>query len=43
MTGQFAIGIDKLSAFYSLEDINQAVADSNSGKTIKPILRFANA
>ena len=35
--------IDKLSAFYSLEDINQAVADSNSGKTIKPILRLASA
>jgi aryl-alcohol dehydrogenase len=32
--------IDKLSAFYSLDQINEAVADSNSGKTIKPILKF---
>lgn len=41
LAGQFPI--DKLSAFYALDDINQAVADSNSGKTIKPILRFAAA
>lgn len=32
--------IDRLSAFYPLSQINQAVADSNSGKTIKPILKF---
>lgn len=38
MAGSFPI--DKLSAFYSLADINQAVADSNSGKTIKPIIKF---
>jgi aryl-alcohol dehydrogenase len=31
---------DKLTRFYSLEQINEAVADSNSGKTIKPILKF---
>lgn len=38
MDGKFPI--EKLSAFYALEDINQAIADSNSGKTIKPILKF---
>jgi len=38
MDGSFPI--DRLSAFYPLADINQAVADSNSGKTIKPILTF---
>ena len=34
--GQFAF--DKLVQFYNFDDINQASADSNSGKTIKPIL-----
>jgi aryl-alcohol dehydrogenase len=34
---------DKLVGFYALEDINQAFADSASGKTIKPIIRFAQA
>lgn len=29
---------DKLVKFYKFKDINQAAADSNSGKTIKPIL-----
>ncbi|PWA07055.1 aryl-alcohol dehydrogenase [Pueribacillus theae] len=29
---------DKLVKFYKFNDINQAAADSNSGKTIKPIL-----
>jgi len=38
MDGSFPI--DRLSAFYTLDDINQAVADSSSGKTIKPIIRF---
>jgi aryl-alcohol dehydrogenase len=38
LTGTFPI--DKLSAFYPLSQINQAVADSCSGKTIKPILTF---
>lgn len=34
--GQFAF--DKLIKFYKFEEINEASADSNSGKTIKPIL-----
>jgi aryl-alcohol dehydrogenase len=33
--------IDVLSKFYRFEDINQAVLDSESGQTIKPILRMA--
>lgn len=31
---------DKLIKFYSLEEINQAVEDSISGKTIKPIIKM---
>jgi aryl-alcohol dehydrogenase len=31
---------DKLTNFYEFEEINQAVADSRSGKTLKPILIF---
>ena len=38
MEGKFPI--DRLSQFYPLEQINEAVADSKSGKTIKPILRL---
>lgn len=34
--GQFAF--DKLVTFYPFDEINEASADSNSGKTIKPIL-----
>lgn len=34
--GQFPF--DKTIKFYDFEDINQANADSNSGKTIKPVL-----
>jgi aryl-alcohol dehydrogenase len=30
--------IDKLITFYSLENINEAFADSKSGKTIKPVV-----
>lgn len=33
---------DRLVAFYDFADINQAVADSESGKTIKPILRLSS-
>jgi aryl-alcohol dehydrogenase len=32
--------IDKLTAFYSFDDINDAVADAVSGRVIKPILKF---
>ncbi len=32
--------MDKLAGFYSLEQINEAVADTHSGKTIKPILKM---
>jgi aryl-alcohol dehydrogenase len=38
MQGEFPI--DRLSAFYSFDSINTAVADGTSGKTIKPILTF---
>jgi aryl-alcohol dehydrogenase len=38
LEGRFPI--DRLSAFYPLDAINDAVADSHSGKTIKPILKF---
>ncbi|EZP71513.1 MULTISPECIES: NAD(P)-dependent alcohol dehydrogenase [Novosphingobium] len=31
---------DKLVGFYKFDQINEAIADSESGKTIKPILRF---
>ncbi|MCG2633513.1 MAG: NAD(P)-dependent alcohol dehydrogenase [Gammaproteobacteria bacterium] len=31
---------DRLITFYELDQINQAVADSESGKTIKPVLRM---
>jgi aryl-alcohol dehydrogenase len=36
--GQFPF--DKLVNFYSFNEINQAVSDSGSGKTLKPILTF---
>ena len=39
LEGKFPM--DRLSAFYPFEQINQAVADTHSGKTIKPILRMA--
>jgi aryl-alcohol dehydrogenase len=38
MTG--APRLDRLAKFYALGDINQAIADSSSGLTIKPILRM---
>jgi aryl-alcohol dehydrogenase len=31
---------DKLIKFYEAKDINQAVADSEKGVTIKPVIRF---
>lgn len=40
LEGKFPM--DKLSAFYSFEQINEAVADTHSGKTIKPILRMVS-
>jgi aryl-alcohol dehydrogenase len=33
---------DRLIKFYRFEELNQAMADSESGVTIKPILRFAD-
>lgn len=33
---------DKLIRFYDFKDINQAVADSEHGRTIKAVLRFEN-
>ncbi|GAA5236240.1 hypothetical protein [Verticiella sediminum] len=35
--------LDRLVKFYRFEALNQAMADSKSGVTIKPILRFANS
>ena len=32
---------DKLVGFYDFKDIEQAFQDSESGKTVKPVLRFA--
>ncbi|MCD9006464.1 NAD(P)-dependent alcohol dehydrogenase [Luteimonas sp. XNQY3] len=34
---------DRLVKFYKFEELNQAMADSESGVTIKPVLRFADA
>ncbi len=39
MQGQFPF--DRLTKFYSLDQINQAAEDSKSGVTVKPIIRFA--
>lgn len=38
MDGTFPI--ERISGFYDIEDINQAMADSQSGKVIKPIITF---
>jgi aryl-alcohol dehydrogenase len=34
---------DRLVKFYDFDQVNQAMADSESGVTIKPILRFETA
>ncbi|MFL6636626.1 MAG: hypothetical protein ACJ8HJ_30405 [Massilia sp.] len=34
---------DRLGKFYSFDQVNQAMADSEAGLTIKPILRFEAA
>jgi aryl-alcohol dehydrogenase len=34
---------DRLVKFYAFDDVNQAMADSESGVTIKPVLRFEPA
>lgn len=36
--GRFAF--DRLERFYHFDDINEAIADAKSGKTIKPVLRI---
>jgi aryl-alcohol dehydrogenase len=38
MAGEFPI--DRLAGFYALDEINRAIADTTSGATIKPIIRF---
>jgi aryl-alcohol dehydrogenase len=38
-----AFPFDRLVRFYDFEDINQAVADTRSGVTVKPILRVSAA
>lgn len=43
LTDHMAAGrfpLDRLITFYDLADINRAAADSESGKTIKPVLRM---
>ena len=35
--------VDRLMKFYDFKDINQAFADSHSGKAIKAVLRIAEA
>ena len=32
--------VDKLVKFYDFADVNQAIHDSDSGRTVKPILRM---
>jgi aryl-alcohol dehydrogenase len=32
---------DRLVEFYNLDQINEAIEDSESGKTIKPIIRMS--
>nr|WP_245462770.1 alcohol dehydrogenase catalytic domain-containing protein [Rhizobium leguminosarum] len=42
----YALGrfpFDKLVKFYDFDEINQAIHDSDSGKTIKPIVRMPQA
>jgi aryl-alcohol dehydrogenase len=39
--GQFPF--ERLVTFYGFDDINQAVADIESGGTIKPVLRIGDA
>ena len=38
--GQFPF--DRLITFYAFSDINQAISDSRTGKTIKPVLRIGD-
>ena len=39
---QGSFPIDRLVRFYEFGDINQAIADSASGKAVKPVLRMGN-
>ena len=44
LAGQFMTGrlpLDRLIRFYDLNDINQAMHDSESGATIKPVIRMS--
>jgi aryl-alcohol dehydrogenase len=41
MSGE--LPLDLLAKFYSLDEINEAVADSSSGAVVKPILRMRHA
>jgi aryl-alcohol dehydrogenase len=33
--------VERLIAYYDLAEVNRAVADSLSGKTVKPVLRIS--
>ena len=39
-TRQGKFTFDRLTKFYRFDEINQAMSDSESGETIKPILRI---
>ncbi len=44
LVDMYAAGLfpfDKMVKFYPFEQINEAIADSESGRTIKPIVRMA--
>jgi aryl-alcohol dehydrogenase len=41
--GQGRFPFDRLVTFYDFADINRAIADAKSGKTIKAVLRIGNA
>jgi aryl-alcohol dehydrogenase len=41
LNAQGRFPFDKLVKFYSLDEINQAIHDSETGKTIKPIVRMS--
>ena len=43
MQAQGRFPFEKLMRTYSFEQVNEAIADSKSGRTIKPVLQFAAA
>ena len=43
LNAQGRFPFEKLTKFYSLDQINQAAKDSENGSTIKPIIRLSPA